>query len=418
MSLFNIFDISTNLNRFSESTNTCANKNYVNIIDGFFRQFQDSFFYANVIQFILVILMYMSVGNGRYWKVLFYASLCGFLGGLIENATIPIICQESARNPSNRKPVITFFINEIFWTLCEYSIPYLNLIKMKAFSQGKVANSIKYTIYILFIPFSIFRLSIGYQRMMKGYLIDSKIQSLHGLVFGIMAISDILCTVFILYYVKKHNEQETLKDGNNIHNYIKHSSYTILIIVDIVSLVLSILHILLSSGLISDNFKKYDGITTPFHCLKSDFILVLATDALLFKYGANASSYQDSSGNNSKTPIGGSGNDSYYYRSRASNNYSNDISNNAKEKSYNNNKTNNTTTYNNSKYNNNNYSNSKSIVKKYTSISSSYMYDTNYNNAFQKQTIEIKPYQSQQFGFLYQQNEYSDLINKKNTNFM
>jgi len=286
------------LNRFSENTGTCYGKNFKNVPYGFFSQFQDSFFYANVIQFIVVTFLYLNVGNGKYWHLLLIASLAGFLGGLLENGTVAFICQSGNKNEYSL--VIPFIIDEIFWTTCQYSVPFLNLIKMKAFAKGKLANIARYSIIGLFIPYLFFRLFIGYERMIKGYLVDEKISSLHGYAFGVLAIADFICTLSILYFVKKHNSELTYSTSN-ISDYIKNSGYTTLIAVDIVGFCLSIFDIITNSGIIDDYIPS--TITIPFQCLMSNFILILAVDALIFKYSgskSNVNSHTNNYKNNTK----------------------------------------------------------------------------------------------------------------------
>ncbi|ORX81296.1 hypothetical protein BCR32DRAFT_299553 [Anaeromyces robustus] len=397
--------------RFEEGAGTCYGKNFKTAAFGFFKQFQDSFFYANVIQFLIVTLMYFNIGKGKYWKVLFYASVAGILGGILENITVAYICQDSQKEKDYI--VIPFLIDELFWTTCEYAIPYLNLIKMKAFSKGKAANIIYYTIIGLFIPFACCRFCIGYERMKNGYLQSEKIKSLHGYAFGIMAIADILCTVAILYFVKKHNSRKNF-NTSNISDYIKQSSYTILVAVDVVGFCLSILDIITNSGLIENYIPS--SITTPFHCIKSSFILILAADALLFKYGANTNSSNASYANSSKyhTTTGGGGggnsnsyggNDHYYYKSGNSNtvttknseaykanliSYMTDMNNNTSQ-----NPNNMLINCNFSNYSNPTVSNSKSIIKNYMNIKTSPTsgYTTSPSD------ITLSP----QFGFLTQQ---------------
>jgi len=274
------------LNRFSENTGTCFGKNFKSIPYGFFSQFQDSFFYANVIQFLIVGFLYLYVGNGRYWHLLLIASVAGFFGAILENGTVAYLCQKDNRNMDIPSIVIPFLIDEFFWTSCQYSVPFLNLIKMKAFAKGKFANIVRYTIIGLFVPFLFFRFFIGYERMMKGYLIDEKISSLHGYAFGVLAIADFICTVSIFYFVRKHNNQLSYSTSN-ISEYIKNSSYTTLIAVDIVGFSLSILDIITNSGVVEDYIPS--TITIPFQCFMSNFILILSVDALIFKYGGNNS---------------------------------------------------------------------------------------------------------------------------------
>jgi len=121
--------------------------------------------------------------------------------------------------------------------------------------------------------------------MMSGVLYTENSRSTHGLAFGVMAIADIICTISIFYYVKFSDVEDSLKDVN-IFSSIKNSNFTILVAVDVVSLILSILYII--STLIPEN-TKLNSSTILFHCLKSVFILILTTDALIFKYEVNNS---------------------------------------------------------------------------------------------------------------------------------
>ncbi|OUM65809.1 hypothetical protein PIROE2DRAFT_7138 [Piromyces sp. E2] len=240
------------------------------MLDGIYYQFKDTFFFSYIIQFILVTLLYFSVGSG-------------LLSALFENMTVAYICQKSQIN--NTGKVYTFFLAEIFWVLTEYSIPYLNLIKMKALSKDKKAKYIKYCIYALFVPFAIMRFLIGYTRMQRGYLNDKRIELLHGFAFGVMAISDIICTTFILYFIHQYNRRVTINPSFFIH-YIQHSSYTILITVDVCSILLSLLYIIVNI-VIEDGTILTGNCVLPFHSFKSVFLLILAVDACIFKYGAN-----------------------------------------------------------------------------------------------------------------------------------
>jgi len=286
------------LDRFHPDASTCdIDTLYVGFFDGFFGKFQDSFFYTFVIQFIIVTLMHYNVGKGKYWKVLFYAAAAGLFGSVLENGTVATICLKS-NEQKHYAMVPTFLICEIFWIPSEYAIPYLNLIKMKAFAKGRFATSIKYVIIGLTFPFIFFRFLIGYERMMRGYLQSPRIHTYHGYAFFVMAVADLLCTFCILYFVRKNNKQSAVKTSN-INSYVKHSSYTILVAVDIVSTFLSILCIITNIGPFTD--KIPGNIIKPLHCLKCSFILILAADALIFKYGANTSSIHESSGNNSRT---------------------------------------------------------------------------------------------------------------------
>ncbi|OUM62243.1 hypothetical protein PIROE2DRAFT_69522 [Piromyces sp. E2] len=150
---------------------TCDSKAYDTFLDGLFTKIQDAFFYVNVLQFAIVTLMYLNIGKGRYWKLLFYAATAGFVGCLIENGTVAYICRkEDEYNFDKYKTVIPFFITEFCWVVEEYTIPFLNLTKMKVFSKGKLAKLIDYVILGLFPVFVACRFYIGYNRMTHGVL--------------------------------------------------------------------------------------------------------------------------------------------------------------------------------------------------------------------------------------------------------
>jgi len=301
------FEIKSNLTRIN--TGTCIENEYSTVMTGVYKRFKDTFFFSYIIQFFLVFLMYMNAGSGKYWKVLYYASLAGVIAALFENFTLAYIC--SGDRIDGKDPVITFLLGEVFWIITEYSIPYLNLIKMKAIAKSGTAKTISYVIYALFVPFMLSRFAIGFSRYKKGYLSDEKIEELHGFAFLIMGVADLICTIFIIIFVNRYNNRSSTH-GNDLTNHIQQSSYTILIAVDVVSLLLSILYLVITwvnrgkdsktlinerkSSTMADIFSTDSPL--PLHCVKSVFLLILATDALLFKYGAsNNTSLRDSSGN-------------------------------------------------------------------------------------------------------------------------
>jgi len=364
--------------RFEQGTCSTA---YVDFIDGFFSKIQDSFFYVNVLQFAIVTLMYINVGRGRYWKILFYAATAGFIGCLIENSTVAFICRkEDEYNSDKYQMVIPFFLAEFCWVLEEYAIPFLNLTKMNAFSKGKLSKAVNYLIIGLFPVFVCCRFYIGYQRMRTGLLTTKETKYGHSVAFSVMAVADLICTFAILYFVKKHNDEEAIK-SSNITNYVKRSSYIILVCVDVVGVLLAV------TNFFTEYLNLHPSIVNPLHCIKCSFILILASDALLFKYSVNTSSINESSDNYRYNDNNYSS--SYYKNSslnKSRNNYSTDYN-------YKKNITS-PTSYATMEYNSPDVTSykSKNIVKNYTNIKPvSQIYDT-------------PPAQS--FGFLYQQNDY------------
>jgi len=388
------------LNKYSPNSNTCNTKDYANVFQGINNQTKDTFFFAYIIQFLLVYIMYIHVGKGKYWKVLFYAAIAGLTGAIIENFTLAYICQKSQHD--NHTKVYTFFIEEFFWVICEYSIPYLNLIKMEALSSERIVKIIKTIILVLLFPFAEARLYNGYDRMMEGYLNTSISRKCHGVAFGIMAISDIICTIFIIYFVKSKNNNGTL-GSNNVISFIKNSSYTTLIVVDIISLILSMLYII--STLFPEN-SDLESSTIIFHCFKSVFILILAIDALIFKYEVNGSSINRGSSSSPSKGI----DYGYLKNSKLNNKRTGNCSNDV--------------TISNIKSNENsnaliNVSSSKysSMEGEYFNKSNTYSYKipiiNNYSNTSPSSLEGGKDFQSQQFG-LYQSNDFTDFLYKEN----
>jgi len=284
---------------------TCPKEPYYNFLFGLYIRFKDTFFFSYLIQFLLVYLMYMNAGSGHYWTMLFYASLAGMIASFLENATLSFECSEAHIEQRHNGIAVLYLFGELFWIITEYSIPYLNLIKMKAIAKSDTAKTISYVIYGLAIPFIGSRFAIGYSRYKNGYLNDEGIEILHGFAFLFMGVADLICTIFIIHFINKYNNRSSTH-GNDLTNHIQQSSYTILITVDIVSLLLSALYIIVTivnyrndSGTLTFMQKVFaKDLPIPFHCFKSVFLLILATDALLFKYGAsNNTSLRDSSGN-------------------------------------------------------------------------------------------------------------------------
>jgi len=284
------------LTKYSPNTGTCFNKNIKHFIPGFAKQFQDSFCYANIIQCLIVGLMYYKAGHGLYWKILIIAAVSGCIASLLENATVAFICLPSQKD--NNWVVVPFFIDEIFWTTQQFSVPILNLIKMKVLVGKRTAKIMKGIILFFLIVFIFFRGFIGYERMMRGYLVDHKINILHGFAFGTIAVVDMFCTVSILYLIRKQSKNNT-SSISVVTQQVKSSSYTILICVDVVETLLSIFDIFANVGIPEEVLDA--SVAIPFQCLMSNFILILATDILLMKYESHRISQLASDNNQTVT---------------------------------------------------------------------------------------------------------------------
>eukprot|EP00833_Pecoramyces_ruminatium_P003739 jgi/Orpsp1_1/1177771/evm.model.c7180000062775.2 len=243
------------------------------VLINFLYRINDSLFYAFIIQIILVSYCYFKVGKNLYWKVLYYSSWFGLCGAIIEK--ICIVWTEHPNNNNNFVYVL-YIINEPFWIISEYTIPYLNMIKLKAIISKKKGIILKIYIGILFTMFVLFRIRIGVLRYQEKEAFNNKIYHAHGFSFMTLAVAEFSCTIFLLRQLSKdYNIAKRKGHNGNIYEYSKKSSYFILLVIDICGFILAIL------SMISNYTIK--AFLVVFHCLKSNFVLILAVDSLVFK---------------------------------------------------------------------------------------------------------------------------------------
>lgn len=261
------------------------------ILIKFLYKTQDTFFYAFIIQLILVSYAYFKIGHGKFWTTLFVASIAGFVAAVLEK-----ICMACTEHPDNKNMgiYILLLIDEPGWILSEFCIPYLNMVKLEAFISKVQARYLKVFVGIAFVLFAYFRFKIGYLRYSCHTVFNDDIYHAHGYAFSIMAITELICTFFILKKMTKDYKLAKKRgiDGN-IYEYSRKSSFFILLIIDFCGFILAILSM----------FSNYtlEGILKPFHCIKSNFVLILAVDTLIFKLTArrtDASGYYNTSSAN------------------------------------------------------------------------------------------------------------------------
>lgn len=263
----------------------CPENLYLSFIDGICTRFSNTGFFVNCMQFFLVSFMYFNIGKGRYWDIMFYSALTGCIGSLIENGTVAYTCRENDKDVP-RKRLIILYLNEIFWIAREYAIPLLNLIKLKTFSVNKtLIRVISYIIYGFFIPYVGCRMYIGYTRMVTGLIDTPQSKYGHTAAFMVLAVADLICSITILVIVRKSNKKYVF-NSCVIDQYIKRSSYMTMLFVDLMSIVFAFLNF--STEVYKGVFRK--SFVTPFNCLKSIYVLILACDAIIFKYSISYSS--------------------------------------------------------------------------------------------------------------------------------
>ncbi|OUM68418.1 hypothetical protein PIROE2DRAFT_3863 [Piromyces sp. E2] len=223
----------------SDETNTTDELNFKYVFINILYYINDSLFYAFIIQLILVTYGYFSVGKTTYWRVLYYSSWFGLCGAIIEK-----LCRAWTEHPdnTNKYVYILYIINEPFWIISEYTIPF----------------------------------RIGIIRYQEKSVFNNKIYRAHGFSFLILAVAELSCTLLILKRLSTDFKIAKRKGhSGGIYQYSRQSSFFILLVIDICGFILAIL------SLISNyTFKAFLVI---FHCLKSNFVLILAFDALIFK---------------------------------------------------------------------------------------------------------------------------------------
>lgn len=254
---------------------------------------KDSLFYSYIIQIILVVYGYIRFGKGKYWRTLLVASITGLLGGLLEK--VCVVCTDHPDNAENYFIYILLFINEPCWIITEFAIPYLNMIKLKAVVGKDKEKWLKIFTGLAFILFSFFRFRIGYLRYSYHTVYNDIILHAHGYAFITMAITEFVCSIFIIKKMTKDYKKAKDRGINgNLYDYSRKSSLTILLLIDIIGFALAILSIFSNSTL--------EKILKPFFCLKSNSLLILAFDALVFKldakiHGLNTTAVSSSNNN-------------------------------------------------------------------------------------------------------------------------
>ncbi|ORX43642.1 hypothetical protein BCR36DRAFT_303390, partial [Piromyces finnis] len=255
----------------------------IEFILNFANEFSDSYLYAYIIQIMLIGYMHKCAGSGRYWKIIFTGSIFGMFGATIEHLGTAWI---KTIDKNQSKAYCCYLLAEIGWIITEFSIPYLNLIKLKVLTQSKIVKTVNWVIGFLFILFGLCRFYIGYLRLINKTLYNIKIYHLHGIAFGIIAIADGLLSILIFIELNKSAKRIKEKYGEtfNLLNSFKKSSLFILFVVDLMSVILAILSIIIDVTIFGRSVNK---LIKPFHALKSNFLLILAVDSFIFKMRAS-----------------------------------------------------------------------------------------------------------------------------------
>jgi len=152
----------------------------------------------------------------------------------------------------------------------------INMIKLSVLIMKKKKIILNIYICILFILYVVFRIRIGILRYREKEVFNDTIYRAHGYSFMTIAIAEFSCTLLLIKSLTIDYEIAKRKGHNgNIYNYSIRSSYFILLAIDICGFILAIL------SMLSDYTIK--AFLVVFHCLKSNFVLILSIDALILK---------------------------------------------------------------------------------------------------------------------------------------
>jgi len=289
------------------------------IITNIFYYTKDSLYYSYVIQIILVGYGYLRFGKGKYWKTLLVASCAGLTGAVLEK--ICVVWTDHPKNADDEFIYILLLLNEPCWIITEFAIPYLNMIKLNAFLAKNKQRILKIFTLITFILFSIFRFRIGYLRFSSHTVFNEEIYHAHGFSFSTMAITEFVFSALIIKKMTKDVKMaKEIGIDKKIYDKSRKSSLTILLLIDICGIILAIL------SMFSNN--TLEKILKPFHCIKSNSILILAFDSIVLKLDAknNGFSTTNTSENSYQKYNSSQTNNNGYY-----NNYKNEVSSNTEK---------------------------------------------------------------------------------------
>ncbi|ORX48423.1 hypothetical protein BCR36DRAFT_413185 [Piromyces finnis] len=263
-----------------------SNFNFSYIVTNILYYTKDSLYYCYIIQLILVGYGYMRFGKGKYWKTLLIASCTGLLGAILEK--ICVVWTDHPKNTNAKLIYILLLLNEPCWIITEFAIPYLNMIKLNAVLAKNGQDILKIFTIIMFILFSIFRFRIGYLRYSSHTVFNEEIFHAHGFAFSTMAITEFVFSICILKKITKNfNTAKERGVHDELYDKSRKSSLTILLLIDICGIILAIL-----SMFSNDTLEK---VLKPFHCLKSNSILILAFDSIILKLDSKTHGFSTSS---------------------------------------------------------------------------------------------------------------------------
>ncbi|ORX79722.1 hypothetical protein BCR32DRAFT_246167 [Anaeromyces robustus] len=237
---------------------------------------KESLFYCGLIQFVIVLYIYLRIGKGKLWMTFLYSTLCMFSGKVLEYIMRSLIFFKE----TSKYAFICCIPLETFYIASNYTLAYINLIKLKALTEKQYVKKIQILVSLLFPIFCTFRYLIGYYRYIDSDFNSSKARNCKGISYSILASLNIFISFFI-YRELKHNYRKERSQSNYLKKitfpcYIRRSNYAVLLFLNICSFILSFLNYSYISGL-------YVDLITLLECIQDNLIFLLAVDTLIYK---------------------------------------------------------------------------------------------------------------------------------------
>ncbi|KAJ3029602.1 hypothetical protein HDV00_009530 [Rhizophlyctis rosea] len=254
-----------------------------------------------LLQFAIVLYMWLRVGRGLYWTILLCMSIAGLIATSLEN-----LAQILYNYTNGMNFYYLCIVSEPCWIISEFGVVALNLIKLKTLMGRRIFGVMCVLQSMLFFAFCACRIRIGINRFKLSMLNSEEIWQTHSPAFGLTAAAELLCTIAILtVVVHQIRSERDMATRLATHKHLFGSSFFVLLIVDLVGVMLAI-----TSNLAPD----LQELLAPFLAIKSAFALILASDNLVIKlilqhgagrappsaFTSNDSSYR--SGNAPRTP--------------------------------------------------------------------------------------------------------------------
>jgi len=237
---------------------------------------KESLFYCGLIQLVIILYMYLRVGKGRLWMAFLYSTLCLFSGKVLEHILKSLINFKE----TSKYSFIFCIPLETFYIASNYTISYINLIKLRALTDRPYVKRVKLLISIVFPFYCTSRYFIGYFRYVDKDFNSERARNCKGLSYTILGCLNIFMTFFIYrelkYNYRKERTQSNYLSKITFYRYVRKSNYAVLILLNLCSFILSFINYSYIKG------SYIDLMCIP-ECIQDNLLFFLAIDTLIYK---------------------------------------------------------------------------------------------------------------------------------------